>query len=71
MGGVEVDTRMGAESPGLLKNARDIEFRARAQCSPQGHEKRRGRTVFFGNRVKPSDRERSQCCFGGGKRENK
>ena len=52
-------------------DTRDVEFRARAQGSPQRDEERRGRTVFLGNGVKPSDRERSQCGLGGGKRENK
>ena len=62
---------MGAESPGLLKNARDIMVSARGQGSSQGHEERRGRTAFISYCVKPSDRKRAQGGFGGSERENK
>jgi len=71
LGGVEVSTGMRAESPGLLKNTRNVEFSAGSQGSRQGDEERRGRAVIFSNRVKPCHREGPQCGLGGGKREDK
>ena len=40
---------MRAESPGLLKNTRDVEVSAGSQGSHQGDKERRRRAIIFGN----------------------